>query len=129
MGVSMGLGRVALGLAIGTAIVAGSFTLLAQAQQSPQPYPPYPPRSYPTPAPPPLPFPFPIPFPDPAARDLLLDGADKMLRALELMIQTIPTYDPPVVTPDGDILIKRRRAVPRPPPSRLPAPVPERTVL
>ena len=133
----MGTRRVVLGLAIGAALTVAGFSLgavLAQAQQSPSPYPPYPPYPPPNayPAPAPLPFPFPIPFPDPAARDLLLDGADKLIRALERMILTIPTYDPPVMTPDGDILLKRRRGEPLPPPlppKRLPAPAPDRTTL
>jgi hypothetical protein len=135
----MAVRRILLGLVIALALGVAGFavtSMLAQAQQPSRPYPSYPPYpppdAYPQPAPPPLPFPFPIPFPDPAARDLLLDGADKLIRALERMILTIPTYDPPVVTPEGDILLKRRHGAPLPPPlppRRLPEPAPDRTTL
>ncbi len=143
----MGIRRVVVALAFTAVLTVGGFwvgSMIAQAQQPPQqrpdrpypsypPYPPYPPQDpYARPAPPPLPFPFPIPFPDPAARELLLDGADKLIRALERMILTIPTYDPPVVTPEGDIIIKRRPGPPLPPPlppRRLPPPEQERTNL
>jgi len=128
----MRLRRVVLGL-VAVSVAAGGIwvgSMMAQAQQPPSPYPPYPPpQAYP---PPPPPFPFPIPFPDPAARDLLLDGADKLIRALERMIQTLPTYDAPIITPEGDIVIKRRPAPPPPPPlppKRLPAPGTERTTI
>ena len=67
----------------------------------------------------------PPPFPDPAARDMMIQGAQQIVRALELILMSIPTYDPPIVTPDGDIIIKRRRGPAAKPP---PDPDMERTV-
>lgn len=40
----------------------------------------------------------------------LFEGATRMaMKALELLIKTLPQYDPPVVLKNGDILIKRKR--------------------
>lgn len=118
--------------------VAGLASLPSLAEP-PRPYPPphaYPPPS-PYPPPPPYPGPvlpkdpfgnllsIPLPYPDAQTRALLLDGADKLLRALDRMIQTVPVYDPPVLTPEGDILLRRRPpAAPPPVPQRAPPPSP-----
>lgn len=132
----MALRRIVLGLSAAALAAAGGIwigSMVATAQQPPAPPSHPPPQAYPPP-PAPSPFPFPIPFPDAAAREMLLEGADKLIRALERMILTIPTYDPPVVTPEGDIIIRRRPAplppLPAPaPPGRLPAPGTERTTI
>ncbi|MEM7171970.1 MAG: hypothetical protein AAF530_17510 [Pseudomonadota bacterium] len=39
--------------------------------------------------------------------ELAKEGLDRMLRAIELMIEMIPQYDLPEVLPNGDILIRR----------------------
>jgi len=40
----------------------------------------------------------------------LFEGATRMaMKALELLIKTLPQYEPPVVLKNGDILIKRKR--------------------
>lgn len=62
------------------------------------------------------PPPLPPPFPPPEAKELLAESAANLMRALQLIIQAIPVYDPPVVTPDGDIVIRRRRNLPPPEP-------------
>jgi len=143
LGAILLLGAVAGGLVL-AALPSGADTLSGfSATQDPyraRPYPPpaspypppYPVPPYPAPkTPPPYPpghppadepawqwnpFPFPIPFPDPATKEMLLEGADKLLRAIERMIETVPRYDPPVMTPEGDIII-RRRPTPVPPPA------------
>lgn len=106
--------------------LAGLAGMASAAAQQP------PPDPYRSPYPPPPPLPLPVPFPDPAARDMMIRGAEQIMRALELMILSIPTYDPPVVTPDGDIIIKRRRGgAAKPPPEieRTQKPVPGATDL
>lgn len=40
--------------------------------------------------------------------ELAKEGLDRMLRAIELMIEMIPQYDLPEVLPNGDILIRRK---------------------
>jgi len=41
----------------------------------------------------------------------LFEGATRMaMKALELLIKTLPQYEPPVVLKNGDILIRRKRA-------------------
>ncbi len=41
--------------------------------------------------------------------ELMREGVERMLRAIELMIEMIPQYEPPEVTEDGDIIIRRKR--------------------
>ncbi len=43
------------------------------------------------------------------AEELLRDATDKLLLALELMLQVIPQYEMPEITEDGDIIIRRKR--------------------
>ena len=50
---------------------------------------------------------------------LMREGMERMLRAIELMIEMVPQYEMPEVTEDGDIIIRRKRR-----PSEAPA-VPE----
>jgi len=43
----------------------------------------------------------------------LFEGATRMaMKALELLIRTLPQYEAPVVLKNGDILIRRKRAAP-----------------
>ena len=41
--------------------------------------------------------------------ELMREGMERMLRAIELMIEMIPQYEPPEITEDGDIIIRRKR--------------------
>ncbi len=43
------------------------------------------------------------------AEELLREATDKLLLALELMLQVIPQYEMPEITEDGDIIIRRKR--------------------
>ena len=43
------------------------------------------------------------------AEELLREATDKLLLALELMLQAIPQYEMPEITEDGDIIIRRKR--------------------
>jgi hypothetical protein len=64
----------------------------AEAQTPPRPGPPY----------------------EPNPQERALDQAERVLRQLQDILRAIPTFDPPVVTPEGDILIRRRPPRPRP---------------
>ncbi len=52
------------------------------------------------------------PNPAPDARDraeqALKEGAEKIMRALELMLNAVPQYEMPEVLENGDIIIRRR---------------------
>ncbi len=48
--------------------------------------------------------------------ELAREGMDRLLKALELMIQMIPQYEMPEVTEEGDIIIRRKRRKAAPPP-------------
>jgi hypothetical protein len=41
--------------------------------------------------------------------DLATEAMSKMVRALELLIQSIPQYEQPEVNENGDIIIRRKR--------------------
>jgi hypothetical protein len=62
---------------------------------------------------------------EPNPQERALENAERILRQMLDLLRAIPSYDPPVVTEDGDILIRRRP--PRPLPGReppYPTPVP-----
>jgi len=42
------------------------------------------------------------------AEKAIREGADKIFKALEMLIQSIPQYEPPKVLDNGDIIIRRR---------------------
>lgn len=42
------------------------------------------------------------------AEQALKEGADKIMRALELMMRAVPQYEMPEVLENGDIIIRRR---------------------
>jgi hypothetical protein len=58
--------------------------------------------------------------------ELMSDAMAKMVQALELFVKSIPQYEKPEITEDGDIIIRRKRpdAEPGAPdtPHRLPDP-------
>lgn len=39
---------------------------------------------------------------------LALEGIDRLMRALELMLQAIPQYEAPFIDENGDIIIRRK---------------------
>jgi hypothetical protein len=50
------------------------------------------------------------------AEDLAREAIEQLLRALELMIDSIPQYELPEIQDNGDIIIRRKRRAPRPEP-------------
>ena len=50
---------------------------------------------------------------------LAAEGLDKMVRALESLIRSIPQYETPEITEDGDIIIRRKKGTG---PKQLPEP-------
>ncbi len=77
---------------------------VAQAQTPPRPGPQYDPRYEPNP------------------QERAIEQADRILRQMLEILRAIPSYDPPVITQDGDILLRRRP--PRPLPGDQPYPQP-----
>jgi hypothetical protein len=43
-----------------------------------------------------------------SAEEMAREGMEKILRALERMMDTVPMYEMPEVTEDGDIIIRRK---------------------
>ena len=56
------------------------------------------------------------PGPRERAEELAREGADQIFRALDLLLKSIPQYDAPEITEDGDIIIRRHRPDAPPPP-------------
>ena len=53
--------------------------------------------------------------------ELVREGVERLMRALELFIEMIPQYEMPVINEDGDIIIRRKRPEPdREPPADKP---------
>ncbi len=50
------------------------------------------------------------------AEDMAREAIEQLLRALELMIDSIPQYELPEIQDNGDIIIRRKRRAPRPEP-------------
>ena len=50
------------------------------------------------------------------AEDMAREAIEQLLRALELMIQSIPQYEMPEIEENGDIIIRRKRRTPDPGP-------------
>ena len=51
------------------------------------------------------------------AEDMAREAIEQLMRALELMIDSIPQYEMPEIEENGDIIIRRKRRTPRPEPS------------
>lgn len=55
---------------------------------------------------------------DPESREeaerAMREGVERMLDAMELFLQAIPQYEAPEITPEGDIIIRRRNPRPAP---------------
>ncbi|MBX6323203.1 MAG: hypothetical protein IRY94_15365, partial [Rhodospirillaceae bacterium] len=56
---------------------------------------------------------------------LAVEGLEKLMQALDLFIATLPQYEAPVITEDGDIVIRRKRT-PAPPEAEPEEPGPPR---
>lgn len=54
------------------------------------------------------------------AEDLAREGVDKLLKALEQLLQAVPQYEPPIVNKNGDIIIRRKRPPQTPGPEERP---------
>jgi hypothetical protein len=54
--------------------------------------------------------------------ELAIEGMDRLMRALELLIQSIPQYEAPFVDENGDIIIRRRHPENLPTPEVKPTP-------
>ncbi len=52
---------------------------------------------------------------------LALEGIDRLMRALDLMLQSIPQYEAPYVNEEGDIIIRRKH----PDEGHSPPPIPQ----
>ncbi len=50
------------------------------------------------------------------AEEMAREAIEQLLRALELMIQSIPQYEMPEIEENGDIIIRRKRRTPDPEP-------------
>jgi hypothetical protein len=51
-----------------------------------------------------------------AAEDMAREAIEQLMRALELMIQSIPQYEMPEIEENGDIIIRRKHPTPDPEP-------------
>jgi hypothetical protein len=40
--------------------------------------------------------------------ELAVEGVNKLMQALQLLIQQLPQFEPPVIDENGDIIIRRR---------------------
>ena len=47
------------------------------------------------------------------AEDMAREAIEQLMRALELMIDSIPQYEMPEIEENGDIIIRRKRRAPR----------------
>ena len=47
--------------------------------------------------------------PDPSPGDMAREGLEQMMRALRLLVESIPQYELPEVLDNGDIIIRRKR--------------------
>ena len=54
------------------------------------------------------------------AEDLAREGVDKLLKALEQLLQAVPQYEPPIVNKNGDIIIRRKHPPQTPAPEERP---------
>lgn len=57
---------------------------------------------------------------EPSPGELAREGLETVLRALNQMLEELPVYGPPRLTPEGDIIIPRIRPEPDMPPGQDP---------
>lgn len=53
-----------------------------------------------------------------SAIEMLLPMIESMMQRLPLLIDSLPEYEAPVIMPNGDIIIRRKRKLPRIPTDR-----------
>jgi hypothetical protein len=58
----------------------------------------------------------------PSAADRLQDGAQAIVEGMRLLLEQLQSYEPPMVMPNGDIVIRRRPPEGVPPSDPPPAP-------
>lgn len=59
------------------------------------------------------PLPLPLPGPQaPSAPDMLREGARRILEGIRRLVDQMPMFEPPRITPEGDIILKRIRPFP-----------------
>ena len=63
------------------------------------------------------------------AEDMARGAIEQLMRALELMIDSIPQYEMPEIEENGDIIIRRKRQAPRPKPDQPRAPEIDQTTI
>ncbi len=63
------------------------------------------------------------------AEDMAREAIEQLMRALELMIDSIPQYEMPEIEENGDIIIRRKRRTPRPEPSEPDVPEVDETTI
>ncbi len=63
------------------------------------------------------------------AEDMAREAIEQLMRALELMIDSIPQYELPEIEENGDIIIRRKRRTPRPEPDQPGVPEVEETTI
>jgi hypothetical protein len=56
------------------------------------------------------------------AEDMAREAIEQLMRALDLMLDSIPQYELPEIMENGDIIIRRKRRAPRPKPDQPGAP-------
>lgn len=49
---------------------------------------------------------------------LAVEGLQRLMEAFSLFVDQIPQYEPPEILDNGDIIIRRKRSEPVPPPAR-----------
>jgi hypothetical protein len=63
------------------------------------------------------------------AENMAREAIEQLMRALGLMIDSIPQYELPVIEENGDIIIRRKRRAPRPEPDQPGVPEIEETTI
>ncbi len=63
------------------------------------------------------------------AEDMAREAIEQLMRALGLMIDSIPQYELPEIEENGDIIIRRKRRAPRPEPDQPGAPEIDETTI
>ena len=63
------------------------------------------------------------------AEDMAREAIEQLMRALELIIDSITQYELPEIDENGDIIIRRKRRAPRPEPDQPGAPEIEETTI
>ncbi len=63
------------------------------------------------------------------AEDMAREAIEQLMRALELMLDSIPQYELPEIMENGDIIIRRKRRAPRPEPDQPGAPEIDETTI